>query len=62
MMREFFVGVNNLRDQARASLSTPERELLFGDGDDCAEQHASTHASAAAVADTETAEESPVRH
>ena len=33
MMREFFVGVNNLRDQAREALSTPERELLFGDGD-----------------------------
>ena len=32
MMREFFVGVNNLRDQARSALSTPERELLFGDG------------------------------
>lgn len=32
MMREFFIGVNNVRDQARAALSTPERELLFGDG------------------------------
>ena len=32
MMREFFVGVNNLRDQARAELSSAERELLFGDG------------------------------
>ncbi|NTW28244.1 MAG: coproporphyrinogen III oxidase family protein [Coriobacteriia bacterium] len=32
MMREFFVGVNNLRDQARAALSTSGRELLFGDG------------------------------
>jgi len=31
MMREFFVGVNNVRDQAREALSTPERELLFGD-------------------------------
>lgn len=42
MMRQFFVGVNNLRDQARASLSTPERELLFGDGGpggECAEIH-----------------------
>jgi len=33
MMREFFVGVNNVRDQARGALSTPERELLFGDDD-----------------------------
>ena len=35
MMREFFVGVNNLRDQARAGISTAERELLFGDGEAC---------------------------
>jgi coproporphyrinogen III oxidase-like Fe-S oxidoreductase len=39
MMREFFVGVNNLRDQARASLSTPERQLLFGDGNGCSAAH-----------------------
>jgi coproporphyrinogen III oxidase-like Fe-S oxidoreductase len=32
MMREFFVGVNNLRDQARAALPRDERLLLFGDG------------------------------
>jgi coproporphyrinogen III oxidase-like Fe-S oxidoreductase len=30
LMREFFVGVNGLRDQARAALPTAERELLFG--------------------------------
>ena len=30
MMRQFFIGVNNLRDQARAALSGEERELLFG--------------------------------
>jgi len=24
--------MNNLRDQARAALTGPERELLFGDG------------------------------
>ena len=30
MMRQFFIGVNNLRDQARAALPGPERELLFG--------------------------------
>jgi len=35
MMREFFVGVNNLRDQARAALSTAEKDLLFGDGKGC---------------------------
>ena len=30
MMRQFFIGVNNLRDQARAALKGEERELLFG--------------------------------
>ena len=61
MMREFFVGVNNLRDQARAALSTPERELLFGDGD-CGPLALDEHPVAAATADTETAEEAPVPH
>ncbi len=32
MMRQFFIGVNNLRDQARAALSGEERELLFSAG------------------------------
>lgn len=31
MMRQFFIGVNNLRDQARAALSGEERDLLFGE-------------------------------
>ncbi len=35
MMRQFFIGVNNLRDQARSALPPEERELLFGSG--CAE-------------------------
>ena len=30
MMRQFFIGVNNLRDQARAALVGEERELIFG--------------------------------
>ena len=30
MMRQFFIGVNNLRDQARAALPEGEKELLFG--------------------------------
>jgi coproporphyrinogen III oxidase-like Fe-S oxidoreductase len=30
LMREFFIGVNKVRDQARAGLDTEERELLFG--------------------------------
>ena len=30
MMRQFFIGVNRLRDQARAALTGGERELLFG--------------------------------
>ena len=34
MMREFFVGVNNVRDQAREALPATERELLFGDHGD----------------------------
>jgi len=32
MMREFFAGVNNFRDLARAALPPAERALLFGDG------------------------------
>ena len=30
MMRQFFIGVNQLRDQARAALTGEERELIFG--------------------------------
>ncbi len=36
MMREFFAGVNNFRDQARAALPPDERALLFGEGAACA--------------------------
>ena len=32
MMRQFFIGVNNLRDQARSALPEDERDLLFGAG------------------------------
>lgn len=32
MMRQFFIGVNLLRDQARAALTGEERELIFGCG------------------------------
>jgi coproporphyrinogen III oxidase-like Fe-S oxidoreductase len=32
MMRQFFIGVNGVRDQARAALTGSERELLFGAG------------------------------
>jgi menaquinone C8-methyltransferase len=54
MMREFFVGVNNVRDQARAALTTEERDLLFGEGD------TACPGVSAAVAETEAAEdESP---
>lgn len=35
MMRQFFVGVNTVRDRARASLPEGERELLFGAGVTC---------------------------
>jgi menaquinone C8-methyltransferase len=60
MMREFFIGVNNLRDQARLALTTSERRLLFGSGDDCAAVHDAEAAASAALADTETAEDAPV--
>jgi len=30
LMREFFIGVNKVRDHARASLAPEERQLLFG--------------------------------
>ncbi len=36
MMREFFAGVNNFRDQARQRLPEAERALLFGEGAACA--------------------------
>lgn len=32
MMRQFFIGVNGVRDNARASLPCDERDLLFGAG------------------------------
>ena len=35
MMRQFFVGVNSVRDSARAALPEDERELLFGAGVAC---------------------------
>jgi hypothetical protein len=62
MMREFFVGVNNLRDQARNAISTSERELLFGDGETgaCCDAPAEKAPLAGAEADTETAQELPV--
>ncbi|NTU71223.1 MAG: coproporphyrinogen III oxidase family protein [Coriobacteriia bacterium] len=60
MMREFFVGVNNLRDQARAALSTDERLLLFGDGDEGDKPCEGAHPLAQAGADTGTAQELPV--
>ena len=41
MMRQFFVSVNGLRDQARAALSEEERELLFGEGEDECAVHSS---------------------
>ena len=35
MMRQFFVGVNTVRDHAREALPEGERALLFGDGAAC---------------------------
>ncbi len=42
MMREFFISVNSLRDQARNAISGDERKLLFGDGTTCESAHAVT--------------------
>ena len=58
MMRQFFIGVNNLRDQARAALTGEERELIFGDGKDCGivgAKPASADAVAAEIAREEAA-------
>ncbi len=35
MMRQFFIGVNSVRDKARAALPEDERALLFGAGVPC---------------------------
>ncbi|MBE0417958.1 MAG: coproporphyrinogen III oxidase family protein [Coriobacteriia bacterium] len=55
IMRQFFIGVNNLRDQARDALPDAGRMLLFGDGE-CTDAAVEAHA----VAVTEDAERSPV--
>jgi coproporphyrinogen III oxidase-like Fe-S oxidoreductase len=59
MMREFFVGVNNLRDQAREALPVDERELLFGEGTASCEERAAEFPLAEAEAQAETAQEAP---
>ena len=55
MMRQFFIGVNNVRDDARGSLPDAERELIFGDGE-CA----AGGPGVAAAAGTEDVEHLPV--
>jgi coproporphyrinogen III oxidase-like Fe-S oxidoreductase len=55
MMREFFIGVNNVRDQARAALKPDERQLLFGEGEAACEVAQS--AAAEAAAETESSED-----
>ena len=62
MMRQFFISVNNLRDQARRGLPDEERDLLFGDGAEpaCATGH-DMHPMAAAVVETENVEHGPGR-
>ncbi|HSK48325.1 MAG TPA: hypothetical protein VLA05_10030, partial [Coriobacteriia bacterium] len=60
MMRQFFISVNNLRDQARSALSGAERELLFGPGEEsCAAVH-SEHPLTEAAATTELGQEAPL--
>ena len=60
MMRQFFVGVNNLRDQAREALSPDERELLFGEGTDECDEKASEFPLAQAEALGESAQDMPL--
>ncbi|MBW6469479.1 MAG: coproporphyrinogen III oxidase family protein [Coriobacteriia bacterium] len=55
MMRQFFIGVNNLRDEARFALNSSERELLFGDGE-CPKEAGVAHAAST----TEDAEHMPL--
>ncbi|MDZ4168331.1 MAG: coproporphyrinogen III oxidase family protein [Coriobacteriia bacterium] len=59
MMREFFIGVNSVRDQARSALSGEERKLLFGDGAAACGSDGEQHPLAQAAAQTEDAEFSP---
>lgn len=59
MMREFFISVNGLRDQARDAISGDERLLLFGEGEACSADHAS-HPLAEAATATQDAESTPV--
>lgn len=47
MMREFFIGVNNVRDQARSALKADERQLLFGEGEPCSAEAGSPPPAAA---------------
>ena len=53
MMRQFFIGVNNLRDQARAALPPDELAMFYGETE-C------VGGAQEAVAATEDAEHSPV--
>ena len=53
MMREFFIGVNGIRDQAREALPPDERQLIFGEGEGCEVRHP----VASAVSETESAED-----
>jgi len=58
MMREFFISVNNVRDQARNAISGDERLLLFGEGAECGTAERE-HPLAPAAGDTEAAESAP---
>ena len=60
MMRQFFVGVNNLRDQAREALSPDERELLFGEGASECGERAAEFPLAQVGAEAEAAQEVPL--
>jgi menaquinone C8-methyltransferase len=55
MMREFFVGVNHVREQARAALSADERSELFGPPPQDRQRCAARDPFVAAGHETETA-------
>jgi coproporphyrinogen III oxidase-like Fe-S oxidoreductase len=55
MMREFFIGVNGFRDVARNALTTEERTLLFGEGDEACAADCVADPLAAAADLTESA-------
>jgi len=57
LMREFFIAVNSVRDQARAALPPEEARLIFGEGDEQCKAAQDGHPLAEAGLETEAAED-----